>query len=39
MERYSGVLAFSGSELNAVFDEFAEYVLLEEKDLPQSVWE
>ena len=39
IERYSSVLGFSSSEQNAVFDEFVEYVLLEERDIPQSVWE
>ena len=33
IECYSNVLAFSGSEQNAVFDEFVEYVHLKEKDI------
>jgi len=39
MEHYSDVLAFSGPEQNALFDEFVDFMLLEEKDIPQSVWE
>ena len=32
MEHYSDVLAFSGPEQNALFDEFVDFMLLEEKD-------
>ena len=38
LERYTSVLAFSDSEKKLHFNEFVNYQLFEEENIPQSVW-
>ena len=38
IERYSNLVNFSPEQMNTLHDEFVEYQLLEEADIPLAVW-
>ena len=37
--RYKNVLSFDDVDMDGIFDEFVEYQLLEQSDIPQHVWQ
>ena len=39
MERYNGILHFTTSDSDQVFDEFVSYQLLAHDDVPEDVWD
>ena len=38
MERYGAFLSLTPQQFNVLHDEFVEYQLLEESDIPHEVW-
>ena len=36
---YQNILSFDDVDIDGIFDEFVEYQLLEESDIPQHVWQ
>ncbi|CAB4010806.1 Hypothetical predicted protein [Paramuricea clavata] len=39
VERYANVLKFSDKDIDLLHDELVDYIILEDTDIPQSVWE
>ena len=37
--RYQSILSFDDMDMDGIFDEFVEYQLLEQSDIPQHVWQ